>query len=253
VDNFRLDGKTALVTGGSRGIGFAISKALAEAGAKVIVLARNDPPKDAMTHLRSIRPDCLSYAFDLAEIDGIDAKIGEIEDQAGPIDILINNAGINLRGRADLVDLDTWRTVVNVNLSSPFAVSQAWAKRRIADGSEGSIVFIASILSEVARPTVSPYTAAKGGIRQLVKALAIDWAQFGIRVNGIGPGYIATDLNKPLIADEKFNSWVVDNTPLGRWGDPDDIGPAAVFLCSDAARFMTGQILYIDGGLLAAL
>ena len=169
----------------------------------------------------------------------------------GRIDVLVNNAGINIRGRADEVRLEDWQKVIAVNLTAPFVLSQAWARRRIANGETGCIIMTTSLLTEAARPTTSPYSASKSGLRQLIRGLAVDWAQFGIRVNGIGPGYIATEMNRPLLDDEEFSSWVKRRTPLGRWGEPDDIGPVAVFLASDAARFITGQVVLVDGGWLA--
>jgi gluconate 5-dehydrogenase len=163
----------------------------------------------------------------------------------------VNNAGIQHRGRADQIELADLNRVLRVNLVAPYVLSQCFAREHIADGAPGSILMTASLMSEAARPTVSPYTASKGGIRQLVRALAVDWAPFGIRVNGIGPGYVHTDMNQPLIDDPEFNAWVIKRTPLGRWGTPDDFEGIAVFLASDASRFVTGQIVYIDGGWLA--
>jgi len=253
TDKFRLDGKTALVTGGSSGIGFNIAKSLVEAGARVGILALPDDLLDsALAALRDKRSDCEAFGCDLSDIGRIEERYNEIEERMGMIDILINNAGINIRGRADQISLAEWEKVISVNLTAPFILSQAWGKKRIANHQTGCIIMTTSLLTEAARPTISPYAASKAGLKQLVKALAVDWAPFGIRVNGIGPGYIATELNRPLLEDKEFSAWVERRTPLGRWGDPEDIGPVAVFLASDAARFITGQIVFVDGGWLAA-
>jgi gluconate 5-dehydrogenase len=173
------------------------------------------------------------------------------EGRPGGIDILVNNAGINIRGRAEDIALADFERVQRVNVTAPFVLSQCFARERIAAARPGSIVFTASLMSEAARPTTAPYTASKGGVRQLVRALAVDWAPHGIRVNGIGPGYIETEMTRPLRDQPEFDAWVRRRTPLGRWGRPDDFEGAVVFLASDAARFVTGQILYVDGGWLA--
>jgi gluconate 5-dehydrogenase len=171
--------------------------------------------------------------------------------RAGGIDILVNNAAINVRGRAEDIALADFERVQRVNVTAPFVLAQCFARERIATARPGNIVFTASLMSEAARPTTAPYTASKGGVRQLVRALAVDWAPHGIRVNGIGPGYIETEMTRPLRDQPEFDAWVRRRTPLGRWGRPGDFEGAVVFLASDAARFVTGQILYVDGGWLA--
>ena len=252
MDKFRLDGKSALVTGGSTGIGFAIARALVEAGARVGIMALpDDQLQPALASLRVDCPACEAFGCDLSEVARIEEQYSTVEERMGRIDILVNNAGINIRGRADEVRLEDWQKVIAINLTAPFMLSQAWARRRIANGETGCIIMTTSLLTEAARPTTSPYSASKSGLRQLIRGLAVDWARFGIRVNGIGPGYIATEMNRPLLDDEEFSTWVKGRTPLGRWGEPDDIGPVAVFLASDAARFITGQVVFVDGGWLA--
>lgn len=247
-----LADKNALVTGGNRGIGLGIALALAEAGARVAILARDKPKNaEALARLDAIRPDCLAGTVDLADLAQIPGTYTRISEQLGGVDILVNNAGMTVRGPAEETSLPDFEQVLTVNLTAPFALAQCFARERIEKEAPGAIIMIGSLMCEAARPAVSAYAASKGGIRQLVRALAVDWAPHGIRVNGIGPGYIHTDMTQSLVDDPKMSDWVKKRTPLGRWGTPDDIAPAAVFLASDAARFITGQILYVDGGWLA--
>jgi gluconate 5-dehydrogenase len=249
---FELTGKTALVTGGNTGIGLGIARGLARAGAVVSIAGRDEEKsRRALGELDAIHPGGQAFSFDLDDSERIPAFYAEVSEAVGGIDVLVNNAGIQHRGRADQIELADLNRVLRVNLVAPYLLSQCFAREHIANGTPGSILMTASLMSEAARPTVSPYTASKGGIRQLVRALAVDWAEFGIRVNGIGPGYIHTDMNQPLIDDPEFNAWVVQRTPLGRWGRPEDFEGIAVFLASDASRFVTGQIVYVDGGWLA--
>jgi gluconate 5-dehydrogenase len=252
LSTFDLTGKTALVTGGNTGIGLGIAKGLTRAGAVVAIAGRDEAKsRRALDELNEIKPGCRAFAFDLDDSEGIPAFYAHVSEAMDGIDVLVNNAGIQHRGRADQIELSDLNRVLRVNLVAPYVLSQCFAREHIANGTPGSILMTASLMSEAARPTVSPYTASKGGIRQLVRALAVDWAPFGIRVNGIGPGYIHTDMNQPLIDDPEFNAWVLKRTPLGRWGKPDDFEGIAVFLASDASRFVTGQIVYVDGGWLA--
>jgi gluconate 5-dehydrogenase len=252
LSQYSLESKTALVTGGNSGIGLGIAVGLARAGARVAICGRREEKNAAaLEQLANVRDECHGFVFDLERTDEIGTFYEKVSTTMGGIDILVNNAGIQCRGRADEVSLEEFNRILAINLTAPYVLSQCFARERIESRRHGCIIMTASLMSEGARPTTSAYTASKGGIRQLVRALAVDWAPFGIRVNGIGPGYIRTPLTQALVDDPQFDGWVVKRTPLGRWGTPQDIEGAAVFLASDASRFVTGQILYVDGGWLA--
>ena len=252
MSKFDVTGKRALITGGSRGIGFAIAQALGEAGADLALLARNmDGLHQAREKLQNTGRDVGVYAFDLSNAEGIPAMYGQICEDTGGVDILVNNAGVVRRGPAEEITLADWNLVMDVNVTAMFALCQAFARERIGSQRRGSIINIASLMSEAARPGVSPYAVSKGAVKLLTKALAVEWAEHGINVNAIGPGWIRTDLNISLQADPKFSGWVEERTPLGRWGIPEDVATTAVFLASEAAGFITGQVLYVDGGWLA--
>jgi len=250
---FSLEGRTALVTGGSSGIGTGIAQGLAEAGARVAIVGRDEKKNAAaLAQLNSASGQHVAIAADLSDANEVDGLIQRACDAlGGSLDILVNNAGTTHRATADEFPLNEWDRIVALNLKVPFVLSQHFAKHRIANGGGGVILMTGSLMCEASRPGTSAYTASKGGIRQLVKALAVDWALHGIRVNGISPGYIDTPLTKPLKDDEQFDSWVKKRTPLGRWGTPDDFRGVSVFLASDAGSFVTGQLVYIDGGWLS--
>jgi gluconate 5-dehydrogenase len=254
---FDLTGCRALVTGGSAGIGLGIARGLARAGATVAIAGRTpERLEHALAELRSIRPDARAFTLDVSDAGALPGRWSEISGELGGIDILVNNAGTTHRSPAHLLPLEKWDEVLATNVKAPFVLAQLFARERIAAADPpagGAILFTASLLSEQARRDNAPYAASKGAIRPLVKSLAIDWAPWGIRVNAVGPGYIRTELTRPLQEDPGFSAWVVGRTPLGRWGEPDDLAGAAVFLCSPAASFITGQVLYVDGGILASL
>ncbi|TMH06113.1 MAG: SDR family oxidoreductase [Betaproteobacteria bacterium] len=250
---FDLFGKVALITGAYRGLGFAIAQGLARAGATVVLNGRRQDALDAAVGLLSAQGLGASTAvFDVTDREEIGSAVAQINERFGHIDILFNNAGIQRRG--PLVDFPQaqWDEIIATNLSAPFAVSQAVLPGMISRKS-GKIVHIASLMSELARPGVVPYTAAKGGVRQLTRGMAVELAPHNIQVNAIAPGYFATEMNRALIDDAEFNAWVSKRTPAGRWGEPDELAGLAVFLASSASNYMTGQMLVIDGGMSVAL
>lgn len=250
---FDLTGRVALVTGASRGLGFAIARGLAQAGATVLLNGRKPAELDAAA--AKLRAEGLAAdvsVFDVTQRDAVRAAVDAVAAQHGQVDILVNTAGIQRRG--PLVDFTArdWDDIVATNLTAPFIVSQAVLPGMIA-ARRGKIIHIASLMSELARPTVVPYTAAKGGVRQLTRGMAVELAPYGIQVNAIAPGYFATEMNRALIDNAEFNAWVCKRTPAGRWGDPPEIAGLAVFLASSAADYMTGQMLVMDGGMSVAL
>jgi gluconate 5-dehydrogenase len=252
-DKFRLDNRLALITGSSQGIGEALALGLAQAGAKVAINGRDKAKvSKAAGAIRSAGYKVFEAAFDVTDPKAVIAGIADLEAEAGPIDILVNNAGLTRRGPLDEITDEAWREVLSTNVDSLFYVSRAVAKSMIPRKS-GAIINICSVMSELGRPTTAPYTASKGAVKMLTKGMAIDWGRHGIRVNGIGPGYFKTPLNEALIKDEKFSGWLTSRTPLGRWGDLEELVGAAVFLASDAASFVTGHVLYVDGGVTSSL
>jgi gluconate 5-dehydrogenase len=250
---FDLAGRVALVTGAYRGLGFSIARGLAQAGATVILNGRKpDELAKAAKTLTDAGLKADVAVFDITDRGAIRAGVDAAIARHGGIDILVNNAGI--QRRAPLVDFSQkeWDEVIATNLTAPFVVSQAVLPQMIAR-KRGKIIHIASLMSELARPTVVPYTAAKGGVRQLTRGMAVELAPMGIQVNAIAPGYFATEMNRALIDNAEFNAWVCKRTPAGRWGQPDELAGLAVFLASGASDYMTGQMLVIDGGMSVAL
>ena len=250
---FDLTGRTALVTGSSSGLGQAIARGLAEAGARVVLNGRDAGRLDAA--LRAMKEDghdVHAAGFDVTDEAAVEDAVARIERDIAPIDILVNNAGIQRRAPLTDIKREIWDEVILTNLTSVFVVGRTVARGMI-ERKRGKIVNIASLMSEVGRKTIAPYTAAKGGVKQLTKAMCVEWAAHNIQVNGIGPGYFKTELNAALIADADFNGWVCARTPAGRWGDPEELVGTAVFLASPAANFVNGQVIYVDGGILASL
>jgi gluconate 5-dehydrogenase len=247
-----LEGRTALITGASRGLGRAIATGFAEAGAKLALIGRIRSTLEAVAdELRNSGADVYCFPYDLSKIEGIPELYEWIVAAAGEVNILVNVAGKNFRVPAVDFPLDEWRNVLDLNLTAPFVLSQCFARPLIREGKPGKIVNIASLMSAATRPMIPAYTASKGAIGQLTKALAVEWAEHRINVNAVGPGYFKTELTKPLHQDPAFDKWVLDRTPMKRWGEPADLVGAVVFLSSSAADFITGQILYVDGGWLA--
>ena len=253
LDSFRLDGRTALITGSSGGIGLALARALGQAGAHVVLNGRRADKLDAAA--RQLRSETLAVStslFDVTDAASVRAAVDALEADLGPIDVLVNNAGMQIRNPLhDFADAD-WHQLMKTNLDSAYFVGKAMAQKMIPRGC-GKIINICSVQSELGRPGIAPYTASKGALKMLTKGMAIDWGPLGINVNGLGPGYFKTELTEKLVADPSFTAWLVGRTPSRRWGDVQELGGAAVFLASDAAAFVNGHILYVDGGVTATL
>lgn len=253
MELFDLTGRVALVTGSSRGLGMAIARGLAGAGAAIALNGRDEQRlAETVAAFRDEGHTAEGFAFDVTDAAQIDRGIGRIEDALGAIDVLVNNAGVQRRAPLVEVDADTWQEVLAVNLTGVFLVGRR-VVRGMIERRRGKIINVCSLMSEVGRRTIGPYTASKGGVKMLTKAMAVEWAPHNVQVNGIGPGYFATEMNRALIEDEQFNAWITARTPAGRWGRPEELVGAAVFLASPASDFVNGQILYVDGGILAAL
>jgi gluconate 5-dehydrogenase len=250
--SFSVKGKLALITGATRGIGLGAARALAQSGCDVILVGRDVAELDrTAVELRKLSGQVHVAPYDLSDANGIGDWFEKLASSVGSPEILVNSAGISRRGAAIDLSLDDWNAVMVTNSTAIFELSRSFAKRLIQEGRGGRIINIASLMTAAARPGTSPYVASKGAVGQLTKALAVEWAQHGILVNAIAPGYIDTDLNKSLIADPKFDEWVRGRCPLGRWGVPEDIAWPIVFLASPAAKFITGQVIFVDGGWLA--
>jgi len=250
---FDLSGRVALVTGSSGGIGKALAGGFAEAGATVVLNGRDAAKVEAAAgSLREAGHKAHGVPFDVTDRAALTEGVARIEAEIGPIDILVNNAGMQRRMPLEDFPEETWRELMRTNLDSVFLVGQAVARCMIPR-KRGKIINICSVQSELGRPNIAPYTASKGAVKMLTKGMAIDWGKHGIQVNGLGPGYFKTELNAALVADEKFSAWLCGRTPLGRWGDVDELIGAAIFLASDASSFVNGHVLYVDGGITASL
>jgi gluconate 5-dehydrogenase len=249
---FDLRGRLALVTGGGSGLGLAIAAGLAAAGARVVINGRNRAKLDAaLEHLAEAGHAASVCAFDVTDPDAVTAGIAEIQGAIGDVDVLVNNAAQVKRKPLPDVTLDEWRALMAANVDGAFLVTRAvlpgmQARRR------GKIINICSIASDLGRPNIVPYAVSKGALKMMTRALAVEAAPHNVQVNGIAPGFFKTEMNAPLIADEEFSAWVARRTPAGRWGEPPEIAGAAVFLASSAADYVTGHLLYVDGGFSAA-
>ncbi|NDR55419.1 SDR family oxidoreductase [Aliiruegeria sabulilitoris] len=253
MELFDLSGKTALVTGSSQGIGFALAKGLMEAGAAVVLNGR-DAAKlaGAAQELRANGGTVYELAFDATDHAAVAKAIDAFEAETGPIDILVNNAGMQHRTELENFPPEAFQQLLQTNIATVFNVGQAVARHMIARG-EGKIINIASVQTSLARPGIAPYTATKGAVGNLTKGMATDWAKHGLQCNGIAPGYFDTPLNAALVADADFTAWLEKRTPAGRWGNVDELVGACVFLSSPASSFVNGHTLYVDGGITASL
>ena len=253
ANTFGLDSRLALVTGSSAGIGLALARALGQAGACVVLNGRDVVKlEQAGAQLRAEGLTAYTRSFDVTQAAMVQAAIEDIESSIGPIEILVNNAGMQLRGPLEDFAVDDWHRLMRTNLDSVFLTGQSVARRMIPRR-RGKIINICSVQSEIGRPNIAPYMASKGAVKMLTKGMAIDWGPHGLQVNGLGPGYFKTELTEKLVADETFSAWLTGRTPSRRWGEVAELGGAAVFLASDASNFVNGHILYVDGGVTATL
>lgn len=249
---FSLKGRRALITGASRGIGFTLAQGLGAFGAEIILNGRQAAALEtAQAKLEAEGITTRSSVFDVTDQNQVEAGIAAIE-QEGPIDILINNAGIQFRSPLDQFPRHEWDRLISTNLSSVFFVAQA-VSRYMIPRNRGKIVNICSVQSELARPGIAPYAATKGAVKMLTKGMATDWARHGLQINGLAPGYFETEMNAALVANQDFSTWLCQRTPAARWGKSDELIGAAVFLSSDASSFVNGHILTVDGGLTASV
>ncbi len=250
---FDLTGRIALVTGSSKGIGFALARALAGAGAEIVLNARDAGRlEEGRAALAAEGHRVHAMAFDVVDPAAVAAGVDRIEREIGPIAVLVNNAGMQHRTPLEDFPHDAWKRLIDTNLSSVFFVGQAVAKHMIPRRT-GKIINVGSVQSELARTNIAPYTATKGAVKMLTKGMATDWGRHGLNCNGIGPGYFKTELNQALVDDPAFSGWLAGRTPMGRWGDVEELAGAAVFLASDASSFVNGHMLYVDGGITSCL
>jgi gluconate 5-dehydrogenase len=250
---FRLDGRRALITGSTQGIGLALAYGLAGAGATVVLNGRDE--RRVAAAAEKMRADgCAAECavFDVTQQAAVVEAIDRVERDCGPIDILINNAGIQRRAPLEDFPGEHWEAILANNVSSVFYVSQAVARHMIPRG-RGKIINICSVQSQLGRPTIAPYTASKGAVANLTKGMCADWAKYGIQANGLAPGYFATEMNKALVENEDFSAWLCRRTPAGRWGRVEELNGAAIFLAADASSFVNGQIIYVDGGMTSCV
>jgi gluconate 5-dehydrogenase len=255
INLFNLTGKIALITGGTHGLGMAMAKGLGKAGATLIINGASSQKKldHAIAEYKSEGLNAFGYLFDVTNEEQVIKNIHDIQNEIGAIDILVNNAGIIKRTPLEDMEVDDFEQVLKVDLVSPFIMSKHVIKGMIKR-KEGKIINICSMMSELGRNTVGAYAAAKGGLKMLTKNMATEWSKHNVQVNGIGPGYFATTQTTPIRVDgHPFNDFIVGRTPAGRWGDPEDLQGAAIFLASKASDFVSGQIVYVDGGILATI
>ena len=247
---FDLTGRVALVMGSTRGIGAVLAGGLARAGATVVVHGRDAA---AVETSRASLHDAVgtpvhAVAFDVTDEAAVAAGVAEVAQRVGPVDVLVNNAGVQHREPLVDVAVDDWERVLRSDLTSAFLVGRTVARSMLARGT-GKVINVCSVQTELARATIGPYTAAKGGLRNLTRAMCAEWAGGGVQVNAVAPGYFRTDMTAALVADEAFSAWLAGRTPAGRWGDVDELVGPVVFLASAASSYVHGQVLFVDGGM----
>ncbi len=253
TDLFDLSNTTALITGSSQGIGYALAKGLGDAGANIVLNGRNAQKlADAAATLRQQGLTVHQLAFDATDNEAVKAAVDGFEASSGPIGILVNNAGMQFRTPLEDYPADMFAKLLATNVTSVFNVGQAVARHMI-DRKQGKIINIASVQSALARPGIAPYTATKGAVANLTKGMATDWAKYGMQINAIAPGYFDTPLNAALVSDPEFSAWLEKRTPAGRWGNVEELVGAGIFLSSAASSFVNGHTLYVDGGITASL
>ena len=250
---FIIEGKVALVTGSTGALGNTFARGLAQQGAIVVLNGRNSAKLESkVQELLEEGYKAYGYAFDVTRSDEVNKAVSQIENEVGPVDILVNNAGMNIRAPLEEFKDEDWDKVIGLNLTGPYLLAKAVVHSMIKRRS-GKIINIGSVQNELGRPTIAPYAATKGGLKMLTKGMAIDWAKYNIQVNGIGPGYFKTDMTRALYENPEFDEWLKGRTPSNRWGDPDELIGALLFLASDASSYVNGQMIYVDGGLLASV
>ncbi len=250
---FDLTGTTALITGSGSGLGLAIARGLGQAGAAIVLNGRNvDKLQSAAQTLQSDGLTVHTAPFDVTDEQAVSEGLDRIETEIAPLDILVNNAGVQKRHPLEQFPVDDWQMVLDINLTGPFICGRE-AARRMIPRKAGKIIHICSLMSEVGRPTIGAYSASKGGLKMLTRQMALEWGKHNIQVNGIGPGYFATEMTQSLRDDPEFNGWICGRAPMGRWGEPGELIGPAVFLASKASSFVTGQVLYVEGGILSTL
>ena len=253
ISRFSVDNKVILVTGSSGGLGYILARGLAKEGAQVILNGRDQEKLNKL--VIALQKENLAvdgFAFDVSDAGEVSKGMKKIFKQYGEIDVLVNNAGIQIRGALEDFEEADWNRILNVNLSSAFFVSREIVKGMIQKKS-GKIINICSLQSDLARPTIAPYTASKGGLKMLTRAMATEWGKHNIQVNAIGPGYFKTEMTKSLYENPEFDSWLCRRTPSNRWGDPEELLGVLIFLASEASSYVNGQIIYVDGGMTACV
>ena len=253
IEPSSLKGRIAIVTGAGQGMGRAVARALAALGATLVVNDLNaDTAKATATELSAAGANAIHIQADVTDAAAVRQMVAQAIDRFGGVHVLINNAGIQIRAPLEQFDSDDWWRLIDVNLTGAFLVSKAVVQGMIKRKA-GKIINICSIQSELARPTIAPYTAAKGGLRNLTRGMATDWGKYNIQVNGIAPGYFKTELTRPLYQDPKFDAWLRSRVPANRWGEPSELIGAAIFLASKASDYINGHVLYVDGGLMVCV